>query len=53
LCFWYNYSGDRVPTIDPKTRETVESSGGNIEIDEYPQKYKILGADGKEKDVWI
>lgn len=36
LCYWANYSGDRQPAIDPELRILIESSGGIIEIDEYP-----------------
>jgi hypothetical protein len=52
-CFWSNYRGDRVPTIDDALRQIVELSGGVIEIDEYPQRHKLITADGKEVDLWV
>jgi hypothetical protein len=52
LCYWDNYSGNRVPDIPNDIRDLVSSFGGAIEIDEYPQKQKFIGQDG-EKDVWV
>ncbi|MGH7072820.1 MAG: DUF4279 domain-containing protein [Stellaceae bacterium] len=53
LCFWSNYSGRRVPLIDPALRKIVESCGGIIQIDEYPQHHKIINKDGAEIDTWV
>lgn len=53
LCFWPNYSGDGAPAIDPQLVHIIETSGGTVTVDEYPQKHRIIGPDGKEKDVWI
>jgi hypothetical protein len=53
LCFWPNYSGDKVPVIDFQIRQAIESSGGIIEVDEYPQRHRIIGPEGDERDVWI
>ena len=38
FCYWSNYTGDRVPVIDPALRDAIESSGATIEIDEYPPR---------------
>lgn len=38
FCYWLNDTGARIPTIDPQLREVIESSGGFIEVDEYPLK---------------
>lgn len=35
FCYWDNYSGDRIPVIDPRLEAIVKKSGGYIEIDEY------------------
>jgi hypothetical protein len=43
FCYWSNYSGDRVPVIDPALRDVIESSGATIEIDEYPQRQASSG----------
>ncbi len=53
LCFWPNYSGDRIEMIDPSLREIIELSGGAVEVDEYPQKHKFVDSNGKETDVLI
>jgi hypothetical protein len=35
FCYWDNYSGDRIPVIDPRLEAVIKESGGYIEIDEY------------------
>jgi hypothetical protein len=35
FCYWANYSGDRIPVIDPRLEAIIKESGGYIEIDEY------------------
>jgi hypothetical protein len=35
FCYWANYSGDRIPVIDPRLEAAIKESGGYIEIDEY------------------
>jgi hypothetical protein len=52
-CYWNNYSGDRVPTINSNFVEAINLSGGIIEIDEYPQRQKFLDDDGREHSVWV
>lgn len=36
FCYWFNATGNRIPAIDPRIRQAIESSGIIIEIDEYP-----------------
>ncbi len=53
LCFWSNYGRDRVAMVDPQLKQAIESSGGVIEIDEYPQLHRFVDANGNETDVWV
>jgi hypothetical protein len=39
FCYWDNYSGNRVPMIDPELDSIVTASGGTVEVDVYPQKH--------------
>ena len=36
LCFWNNYSSDRVAQISPHLQDILAKSGIALEIDEYP-----------------
>eukprot|EP01037_Dinobryon_pediforme_P009569 gene9569-9645_t len=36
LCFWSNYSGDRIAKVSPHLQDILAKSGIVLEIDEYP-----------------
>lgn len=38
-CFWANFTGDRIPFVEPRIKEIIEESGGDLSIDEYPSPY--------------
>jgi Domain of unknown function (DUF4279) len=51
LCYWANYSGSPVPQISENLRRTFESSGGVVEIDQYPQVHIFRSPDGDEEII--
>ncbi len=53
FCYWNNYTGGRTPIVSPSSRTAIQLSGGTVDIDEYPQKVRVIGADGIERDEWV